>query len=386
MKLALVAPTFNAVSETFIADHVRTLAPEATVLVTRDSLGSEKYGVPVLSQVGPDYTTFGAFDARAKTLLYKARRRLGPPLGFDDRMRVMAFFKEQGVDRVLGEFGYAAVQVMEVCAALDIPLYAYFRGNDASAAITHGLMRKRYAQLFKQVKGVFCVSQALADRIVAIGCPRGIITINPSGVNIADFPPGDPQPGRLVAVGRLVDKKAPHLTLDAFGRIAARHPQAHLDLIGDGPLLGRCQETIARHGIANQVTLHGALPHAKVRDVMRPASIFVQHSVTAPNGDIEGFPTAIAEAMSAELCVVSTRHSGIPEHVLDGRTGLVVDEHDVEGMAAALDRTLSDPDLARSLGRAARLHAMEHLDRERSRQRVRDALGLPAPTTAQPAL
>ena len=117
---------------------------------------------------------------------------------------------------------------------------------------------------------------------------------------------------------------------------------------------------------------------------MRPASIFVQHSVTAPNGDIEGFPTAIAEAMSAELCVVSTRHSGIPEHVHDGETGLVVDEGDVEGMAAALDRVLSDEGYARALGRAARVHAMAHLDRDRSRQRVRDALGLPAP--AQPTL
>ena len=65
MTLALVAPTFNAVSETFIADHVRTLAPGATVLVCRFSQGAEKYGLPVLSQVGPDYTSFGAFDAHA---------------------------------------------------------------------------------------------------------------------------------------------------------------------------------------------------------------------------------------------------------------------------------------------------------------------------------
>lgn len=384
MTLALVAPTFNAVSETFIADHVRTLAPGATVLVCRFSQGAEKYGLPVLSQVGPDYTSFGAFDAHAKDLLFRLRRRFGPPLGFDDRQRVMAFFKEQGVDCVLAEFGYSGVQIMDVCAALKIPLFVYFRGADASASIAHGLTRKRYGKLFRQVRGVFCVSQALADRIVAVGCPPDLITVNPSGVVLADFPPGDPQPGRLVAVGRLVDKKAPHLTLEAFGRIAARHPQAHLDLVGDGPLMERCRETIARHGVAGQVTLHGALPHARVREIMRPASIFVQHSVTAPNGDIEGFPTAIAEAMSAELCVVSTRHSGIPEHVHDGETGLVVDEGDVEGMAAALDRVLSDEGYARALGRAARVHAMAHLDRDRSRQRVRDALGLPAP--AQPTL
>lgn len=386
MKLALVSISFNAVSETFIADHARTLAPGHTVLVCRDSLGAEQYGAPVLSQVAPEFPTFGPLDARMKWARYRLRRRLGPALSFDDRMRVIAFFREQGVDRVLAEFGYVGIQMTDVCEALGIPLFVYFRGNDASASLTHGPMRRHYRRLFPKVKGVFCVSEAIAERVVGAGCPRELITVNPSGVAIADFPPGDPQPGRLIAVGRLVEKKAPHLTLEAFGRIAARHPGAHLDMVGDGPLRARCEEVIARRGLAGQVTLHGSLPHAEVAALMRPASIFVQHSVTASNGDIEGFPTAIAEAMSAELAVVSTRHSGIPEHVLDGETGLVVAERDVEGMAAALDKVLADPGFARRLGRAARLHAIARLDRERSRQRIRDALGLPDPMADQPTL
>ena len=374
--LALVAPAFNQVSETFIADHVRTLAPRRTVLVCRDSRGAEAFGCPVLSHVAPDFTAFSTIDGPAKQLLFRLRRRFGPALSFDDRMRVAEFFRVQGVRVVLGEFGYSGVLVADVCQQMGLPLYVYFRGNDASSVMRHASMQRRYRRMFTTVRGVFCVSQHLADRIVALGCPADLIHINPSGVLLDAFPPGKPEPGRLIAVGRLVDKKAPHLTLEAFARIAHRFPDARLDVVGDGPLAPRCEEIITRHGLQDRVTLHGALPHDRVAEMMRRAVIFVQHSVTAPSGDIEGFPTAIAEAMATALPVITTRHSGIPEHVRENETGLLVDEGDVEGMAAALACLLADPALARRLGAAARAHAEAHLDRIQARERVRKVMGL----------
>jgi glycosyltransferase involved in cell wall biosynthesis len=111
---------------------------------------------------------------------------------------------------------------------------------------------------------------------------------------------------------------------------------------------------------------------------MAQAAVFVQHSVTTADC-IEGFPTAIAEAMASALPVVVTCHSGIPEHVRDGETGLLVAEGDVAGMAGALARLIADRGLARRMGAAGRAHALEHLDRARSRARIRDLMGLPAP-------
>ena len=90
---------------------------------------------------------------------------------------------------------------------------------------------------------------------------------------------------------------------------------------------------IAERGLGGRVTLHGYRSHAEVAALMARASMFVQHSVTDPDGKIEGFPVAIAEAMFTALPVVSTRHSGIPEHVQDGISGFLVAEHDVAGMA-----------------------------------------------------
>jgi colanic acid/amylovoran biosynthesis glycosyltransferase len=385
--LAIVAPSFNQYSETFIAYHARMLAPGRTVLVCKDSLGAHTYGYPVLSHVNPKLTHFNDLDRRAKWVLFAVRARYSRGLSFDDRMRVMDFFRTQGVEKVLGEFGYSGAIMTDICRKLDLPLYVFFRGQDASSFMRRRSWQRRYRRMFQSVAGVFCVSQYLADRVVQAGCPEHLIHISPSGVVLEDFPPGTPEPGRLIAVGRLVEKKAPDLTLEAFARIAAAFPDAHLGMIGDGPLADRCREVVARHGLQHRVTLYGALQHQEVAALMRRASVFVQHSVTAPNGDIEGFPTAIAEAMAVGLPVVATRHSGIPEHVHEGESGLLVDEGDVAGMSRAIEQLLADPDLARRMGRAARIHAERNLDRSRLLRQVREVIGLaPEPLKQHPKI
>jgi glycosyltransferase involved in cell wall biosynthesis len=180
----------------------------------------------------------------------------------------------------------------------------------------------------------------------------------------------------VLALGRLVEKKAPHLTIRAFALAAKDHPQARLDLVGDGPLRGAAEAALAESGLGNRITLHGALPHDACRALMRRAQIFAQHSVTAANGDTEGAPVAVAEAMATALPVVATRHSGIPEQVLDGETGLLVAEGDVAGMGAALSRLLADPGLAARMGEAGRARALERLDQTRLYGELRTILGI----------
>jgi len=107
-------------------------------------------------------------------------------------------------------------------------------------------------------------------------------------------------------------------------------------------------------GMEGAVALQGTRPHADVAAAMRGARAFVQHSVRAGDGDCEGSPVAVAEAGAAGLPAVATRHAGIPETVLDGVTGLLVEERDVDGMADRMIELARDPALAARLGRAAR--------------------------------
>lgn len=379
--LAIVNPSFNQVSETFVADHVRRLAPGRTVLVCQDGVGAERFGHPVLSYVNSDIIGSAGRDPLRDRILPAIRRGFGygPVLAFEDRKRLIGFFRAHGVTTVLAEFGYSGTLVAEVCARLDLPLFVCFRGHDATAHKRFPAMRRRYQRLFRQASGIIAESRFIAGEIMAIGCPESLIQVITSGVDPDQFPPGKAEPDRLLAVGRLVEMKAPHLTLRAFARIAARFPQAHLDLVGDGLLRTRCEGVVEEEGIGDRVTLHGYQSHDTIAALMQRASMFVQHSVIDPDGKIEGFPVAIAEAMFSQLPVVSTRHSGIPEHVQDGRTGLLVAEHDVEGMAEAMARLLADPAAAAAMGRAGRSYALEHLSRRRSHERLRVFLGLQAP-------
>lgn len=379
--LAIVAPGFNAVSETFIADHARSLAPGRTVLVCQDSRGTEAYGYPVLSHLQPAPTVFGrGGDRLVKTGLVRLRRRFGPPLTYDDRMRVAEFFTTQGVTTVLAEYGPMGAMVSETCACLKLPLHVIFHGNDASALLRRPRIVKTYRRMFADIAQaggtVICVSGQLADNLVRIGCSRDLIEIVPCGIKLENFAPGTPEPGRILALGRLVEKKAPHLTIEAFGRIAARFPQARLDVVGDGPLRGDCARAIDAAGVGGQVTLHGSQPHAVCRDMLRRAAIFAQHSVTASDGDIEGSPVAVAEAMAMGLPVVSTRHSGIREQIADGVSGYLVDEGDVQGMAAGMAKLLADPAAAQRMGAEARARAIAGYDQAKLNDRLRALVGL----------
>jgi colanic acid/amylovoran biosynthesis glycosyltransferase len=377
-RLAIVCPTFNQVSETFVADHVRSLAPGRTVLICRDGRGAERFGAPVLSHVNPDYTHFDRIGQVRNAVLPRLRKFFGwgPNLALVDRMRLMEFLRLQEVGVVLAEFGYAGAMVAEVCDRMGLPLYVYFRGHDATSHRRLPPLRRRYRRMFRTARGFIAESRFLADEVRAIGCPADRLHVVTSGMDPAQFRPGTPEPGRIVAIGRLVEMKAPHLTIEAFARIAGRFPQARLDLVGDGLLRQRCEAAIAAHGLQDRITMHGYLSHDGVAALMHRAAMFVQHSVTDGQGNIEGFPVAIAEAMACALPVVSTRHSGIPEHVTDGVTGWLVAERDVGAMAEAMARLLEDPERAQEMGRAGRAYALEHLTRARNHARMREILGL----------
>jgi glycosyltransferase involved in cell wall biosynthesis len=376
--LALVAPSFSQVSETFIEDHARNLAPGRTVLVCMDGTRAERFGHPVLSHVNPTYAADTPLERLRAGLYPRLRRRFGfgPVLSLPDRMRLVEFLRAQKVTVVFAEFGDMGPVVLEACRRLGLPLYVMFRGYDASSQLRYRSMRRRHARVFACAAGIIAESRFLADRLVAIGCPEALVTVVNSGMDAERFRPGRPEPGRLLHVGRLVEKKAPDIAIRAFGRIAGRFPGARLDVVGDGPLRGRSTAAVAELGLADRITLHGALPNDAVAALTARASIFVLHSVTDAIGQTEGFPVAISEAMASALPVISTRHSGIPEHVADGVTGILTAERDVEATAAAMARLLADPGAAVEMGRAGRAYALEHLTRARSHARLWEVMRL----------
>lgn len=192
---------------------------------------------------------------------------------------------------------------------------------------------------------------------------RSVVRIY-NGLDLARFPYADPdpRPASVAAVGRLVPKKGFGDLLEALALLAADGRDVRLDLVGTGPCEADLLAQVARLGLGAQVRLHGALPQGKVRAVVQAAAVFAAPCTVAEDGNRDGLPTVLLEAMALGTPSVATPVTGIPEVVRDGVTGLLVPERDPAALAGALARLLDDPGLRVRLARRARERVEEDFD------------------------
>jgi glycosyltransferase involved in cell wall biosynthesis len=353
-RLAIVKAGEFKISETFIRAHIERLPCEVVVI---DKLPPWVAGVPVRSQ---------SLAARSIRFL---KRRLGRE---SDRQRLTALYvpalRQAKVEAVLAEYGPTAARVVDACAQLELPLIAHFHGYDATEREVLAQYQDGYQRVFRHAAAVIAVSRAMEAQLRSLGVPREKLHYCPYGVDCAQFTAANPAaaPPVLLAVGNFVEKKAPHLTLVAFARVLERRPESRLRMLGGGALLPVCRDLAKALQLEHAVTFLGAQDHTQVRWEMQQARAFVQHSVQASTGDSEGTPVAIIEAGASGLPVVSTRHAGIPDVVVEGQTGFLVDERDVAGMAQHMIRLVESPALAQQMGVAARHRIEAEFSMERS--------------------
>lgn len=210
-------------------------------------------------------------------------------------------------------------------------------------------------------------SAAAALRDLTAGDARIVLAYH--GVDTARFSPavGRPEPRgevRLLAVGRLVEKKGYPVLLEAMGRLVPMTPGVRLQIIGGGDLGPMLTREIEQLGLSGVVSLLGARTHQEIAAAYREADVFVQASVVLADGDRDGIPNSLLEAMASGLAVVASDVAGIPEAVTDAKTGLLVPPGDPVALATALHRVTADAALRGRLGAAARRHVAEHQDRE----------------------
>ena len=155
---------------------------------------------------------------------------------------------------------------------LGIPVFTYWRGTDASKMLRSAQRVRSYKLMMPRLAGMFSVSQFLLDNLARHGIRHGNAHVVPSGVDIRRFTPAEKRPGSFLAVGRMVAKKPPQVTLRAFASAAATR-DAHLTFIGDGPLLEECKALAQTLGVGDKGTFTGALPHDAVRQHLQTTEV-----------------------------------------------------------------------------------------------------------------
>jgi len=234
-----------------------------------------------------------------------------------------------------------------------------------------------YDTLFRFGALFLPISEFWVPKLLELGCDRSRIRIQRMGVDCdaIRFQERRPEPGapiHLITTGRLIEKKAHAYTLQALALLRQRRPEQAfiLDIVGEGPNEAMLKAETARLGLNEIVRFHGGLPHRRTLELLQQAEIFVLPSVTAGDGDMEGIPVAIMEAMAMGLVVVSTFHSGIPELVEDGVSGRLVPERDVEALADAIASIVADPQSWSRYGNAGRKKVESEFNRRVLIQRL----------------
>jgi colanic acid/amylovoran biosynthesis glycosyltransferase len=266
------------------------------------------------------------------------------------------------VSLMIANFGQTGVKVTEVSVQTGIPLVVVFHGYDAWNTSELDSHISAYQRLFEVAVRVIGVSREICTRLEKIGCPATKLVYLPAPVakeficdrKTAD---SDDQSPIFLSVGRFSKTKAPFLLILAFNEVLKRLPSAKLHMIGgdDGEgLFETCMMLVQSLRIQDNVQFAGICNPQQVKDAMKKATVFVQHSVTTPVlNDKEGTPVSIMEAMALGMPIIASRHAGMAEILTHGVSALLVGEYELDELADAMFFLATDIDLREKVGKGA---------------------------------
>jgi colanic acid/amylovoran biosynthesis glycosyltransferase len=397
LNIAILAHEFPALSETFVIAHATgliDLGHNITILANRPRADPQTHG-DVTGYRLAERTIYGGMGEPKVQRAVRGAGRLAaqavlhPPAAWraatardyqasigtlhllDWWTRLRRLPKFDVIHAHFGPMGRTAAALRAI-GALEGRLVTTFHGVDVSKSLLSD--PDMYADLFRTGDAFLPVSEYWKGRLMEHGCPFERIHVHHMGIDIGRFPfrarqttgrGRNGRPLRAITIGRLVEKKGIEYALEAVSLFAHRgYPVIHT-IVGDGPLRAHLERVAGRLGITENVRFLGARDHRNVQQLLYQSDVMLAPSTTDGDGDQEGIPVTLMEAMASGLPVISTLHSGIPELVEHGTSGLLVVERDVEGLAAALQDVVKTDGLARRLAEAGRVAVERDFNQER---------------------
>lgn len=390
MKLAFIVNSFPALSETFVLNQITGLVDRGHE-VDIFAIGKRKD-----SKVHPDVTKYHLLSrtyyrhmpANKVWRVVKAAGLIVANLYKNPMavLKLLIVFK-YGKSAVSLKFLYAVLQclgkgpydiihchfgpngilgvLLKEIGVINGKVITSFHGYDMST-----YLRKQgnevYRLLFKKGDLFLPISQRWKEKLIELGCNENRIIVHRMGVDTEKFSFSSRKDRigaiQLLTVGRLVEKKGIVYSIRAVAKVLRKYPDIEYKIAGDGPLKSRLKSLIEELGVGDNIKLVGWQQQDEIEELMQKADILLAPSVTSKEGDQEGIPVTLMEALAKGLLVISTRHSGTPELVQNGKSGFLVPERNVDALAERLEFLIYNPEIWPEMRLAGRRLVEEQYD------------------------
>ncbi|HEY4150658.1 MAG TPA: glycosyltransferase family 4 protein [Chitinophagaceae bacterium] len=376
-RILLYAPQLVNISETFIYDQFNNVKQFNTTICCGERINADLFPFQQ-----PVHATGSFPKTPGDRLVSKVRRVLN-----GEKKYSLPYSSVKTLRGLLGgdtrlvhcQYGPTALSMLPVIKKYDIPLLVTFHGYDASRMLADPYYTKKLRELFSYNTYSITVSEDMQQRLSAYGLDKSRNRVIRCGIDTTffnnDHRAGQTAAGKisLLHSGRITPKKGVPDLVKVLEQI--RQLPVHLHIVGDGGTHNEgeyleIKNYIKDHHLEDVITLHGAQPRNVVKAFMDRSDIFVLNSRKSDDGDMEGTPVGILEAMSSGMAVVSTRHSGISEVIRSGFDGLLAEERDNEGLKNAIVALVNDGQLRAQMGINARATAVANFSRETMMEKI----------------
>lgn len=356
-RVAIYRTSLLPGSETFIRDQAMALNRWEPVLVGRRALANGLDLTGLHTEIVP-------YDSGLPGRLFRQWR-------WRPERSLIRYLRSTGARLVHAHFGTDATDIWPTVKSVGLPMVVTLHGYDIS---THrswweaghgGFFRREYPSRLLRMShdpsvSFLAVSRPIAARAVDLGIPEEKVVVSHLGIDTNRFRPSgtpiDQRRNRVLFVGRMVEKKAPLLMVRAFVDILTRVPDAELVMIGAGPLLPKARALASSLNLP--VHFLGAQTPESVQMNLHHSKVFCLPSVTAANGDTEGLPISVLEAMACGIPVVTSASGATGEAVLHGVNSFCFTENDRQMLCEHVTHLLSDRSLLRHISDEARSQAV----------------------------
>jgi len=359
---------YLGISETFIYEYITNLQRYKLIFLSRETINLDLFPFQNL-YCAPNLKRYSW-----QWFFGRSCRKL-----WNRELYYEHIIKKEGVKLIHAHFGPEGVGLLGVKQRLKLPLITTFYGFDMSLLPQQKKWRIAYKKLFREGDLFLVEGNHMKKSLINLGCPPQKIRIQHIAVDVNKFKYQErrlrekEKKIKILFCGRFVEKKGLIYALKAIKIIVDKFPNLEFRIIGNGELKPEIESFIKEQNMGKYVVLLGEQPHSVFAEEIKKAHILLQPSVIAQNGDSEGgAPTVLLEAQASGLPVVSTYHADIPEVVIDGKSGFLVPERDVNKLAERLLHLIEHSEIWAKMGKEGRKHIEANYNIKREVKKLED--------------